>query len=167
MAHGLDKKREARRRYVIERQSLPTIAAALGTSEGSVSRWKREAKAVGDDWHARRQAHLIAGEGLESVVAATVEDFVMLAQSTVGALKLDDELSAEKKAQLLASLADAMGKMVASAGRLAPKISELGVAQDVIRRLSTFIAEHHPEHGIAFLEILEPFGASIADAYGH
>lgn len=162
---GADLKREARRRYVIERQALPTIAAAIGVSEGTVSRWKRAALASGDDWQGRRQAHLVAGEGLESVVAATVEDFVMLAQATIVALKGQED-APEKRAQTLASLADAMGKMVSAAGRLAPKTSELGVAQDVIRRLGKFIAEHHPEHATAFLEILEPFGAELAEAYG-
>ena len=163
--HGPEKKREARQRYVNQRQNLPTIGDAIGVPAGTISQWKRRAKARGDDWQAAREAHLIAGEGLDSVVSSTVEDFVMLAQETIGQLKGDKELSAEKRADLLAKLADPMGKMVASAGRLAPKISELGVAQDVLRRLGTFIHQNHPDEAATFLEVLEPFGIHLTEIY--
>lgn len=166
MTAPADKKREARRRYVIERQSLGTIAAALGVSEGTVSRWKREAKSAGDDWQIRREAHLVAGEGLESVVSAVAEDLVMLSQAVIRDVKAEEDMPAAKKAALLASVADAMGKAVSCAGRLAPKISEFGVAQDVIQRLGSFVGQEFPEHAPAFLEILEPFAASLAKAYG-
>ena len=166
MAHAPELKREARRRYVIERQSLPTIEAALNVNQRTLSRWKAEALTAGDDWEQFRKAHAIAGEGLESVLAATVEDFVMFAQMTVTGLKDQEGIEASEKIALLAKLADATGKMVASAGRLAPRLSELGIAQDVLSRLATWIGDNHPTEGTTLVEILPEFAAKLAEAYG-
>ena len=66
----------------------------------------------------------------------------------------------------MASLSDAFNKMVASAGRVAPKISELGVANDVLQRQAEFIREFYPQHAAAFLEIIEPFGERLVEVYG-
>lgn len=166
MAHDPAHKREARRRYVIERQSLPTIEAALGVKQSTLSRWKREALAAGDDWEQFRKAHLVAGEGIESVLAATVEDFVMFAQATMLKLKSTEEAEPAASIDMLAKIADATGKMVAASGRLAPRLSELGIAQDVLARLANWIGDRYPEHANAFVEILPEFGASLAEAYG-
>jgi hypothetical protein len=165
MAQNEDKKRQARKRYIYERQSVPTIRLALGVSESSVRRWKRDAKAAGDDWDVARSATMLAGDGLESVVAAVVEDFVILFQATVEQIKSAENMDAGARVKLMASLSDAFNKMVASAGRVAPKISELGVANDVLQRMAAFVQENYPQHGEAFVEILEPFGEQLAGVY--
>ena len=142
MAHGPEKKREARRLYVIERRSLPTISKAIGVKPSTLSQWKRKAKAAGDDWQAAREAHLVAGQGLESIMAATAERFVQLATQLMNQIERAIDASPDGEianpgelVQMMTALSDAMTKMVASAGKLAPKVSELGVAQDVVRRL--------------------------------
>lgn len=169
MAHPADKKREARRRYVIERLSLPGVEAAIGVRASTISKWKREAKAGGDDWEQARKAHLVAGEGLESIMAATAERFVTLASTQMD--RIDERLKAEPDldpagvVMLLASLSDAMSKAVSAAGRLAPRISQLGVAQDVLQRQAAFVEARFPEHVEAFLEILKPFSLELAKAY--
>ena len=165
MGHAEDKKKLARRRYVFERQSMPTIALLISVSETTIRRWKKAAKDAGDDWDVARSAHMIAGQGLEAVVSAVVEDVVILTQSTIDAIKADEQIGAESKVKLITSLADSMNKMVAAAGRAAPKVSELGVAQDVLKRLAGFIREHHPKHAEAFLEVLEPFGEHLIEVY--
>lgn len=165
MAHGADKKREARKAYVFQRQSMPTISLTLGVSVATLGRWKKDAKSRGDDWDVARSAHMIAGDGLEAVVAAVVEDFVVLFQASIEQLKNDDQMPADHRVKHMAALSDAFNKMVAAAGRVSPKISELGVANDVIKRLAEFIRAHYPQHAAAFLEILEPFGDAIVEAY--
>ncbi|WP_310620901.1 DUF1804 family protein [Flexibacterium corallicola] len=161
-----EQKRKARRLFVLERQAIPTIALALHVSESTVRRWKKDALANGDNWDAVRSAQMMAGEGLETVVTSVVEDFTVLFQATIEQLKSSDNLEAAERVKLMASLSDAFNKMVASAGRVAPKISELGVANDVLQRLGEFIFKHHPQHTEAFLEILEPFGEELARQYG-
>lgn len=173
MAHAPEAKREARRLYVIERLALPAIETAIGVKASTVSRWKREAKTAGDDWQLAREAHLIAGQGLDAIMAATAERYVAVATKALAAIERaidacgeDEFADPEALVKSLTALSDGMAKMTASAGRLAPRISQLGVAQDVLRRLADFVERRFPEHGEAFVEILEPFGAELSEAFG-
>lgn len=166
MAEGRDERqREARRRYVHERQQLPTIGVGLGVSEATLRRWKAAARLAGDDWDVARAAALAAGDSLDQLIVALIEDYVIQHQATIDALKASEAVGPADRAKILASLADSFNKTIKAAGRASPKISELGVAMDVLRRLGDYIAQHFPEHGPAFVEVLEPFGAAIAEAY--
>ncbi|MDD7908624.1 DUF1804 family protein [Pseudovibrio exalbescens] len=160
-----EQKRQARSKFIFERQAIPTIAFGLGVSESTIRRWKHAAKAAGDDWDAARSANMLAGDGLEAVVTSVVEDFVVLFQSSIEQIK-QSEIAPDDRVKMMASLSDAFNKMVSSAGRVAPKLSELGVAQDVLHRLGVFIQKHHPSHAEVFLEVLEPFGEHLAEVYG-
>lgn len=166
MAHDDQKRRDARKAYVFQRQSLPTIAIALTVSEATLRRWKADAKQRGDDWDMGRAANTIAGEGMEMLVSTVIEDFVVLYQSTIEAVKGDPEIAAPDRVKLMASLADAFHKTISAAGRVSPKISELGVAMDVLKRLAEFTRQHHQERAGLLLEILEPFGTHLSEVYG-
>nr|WP_321482223.1 DUF1804 family protein [uncultured Cohaesibacter sp.] len=144
MAHKDEKRTDARRAYIRDQQSVPVIALSIGVSEATVRRWKRDAKQNGDNWDVARAAHMMAGEGLETVVSGVVEQFVTLFKATIEQLQDDGNLSPEERVKAMASLSDAFNKMVASAGRVAPKISELGVANDVLQRQAEFIREFYP-----------------------
>lgn len=157
-------RRKARSDYIYRRMMQSTIAAAYGVSEATVGRWKKAAKDAGDDWDKARTAHVIAGEGVEVVVSSVVEDFMIQAQAILDEVKEGDHSTAEKVG-LLVSLADAMTKMAASAKRFAPKVSELGVAQDVMAKLVEFVREQFPHHQAAILEIIEPFGERLSEIY--
>ncbi len=65
----------------------------------------------------------------------------------------------------MVALGDAMVKVTASAGKLAPRISELGVAQSVVDHLVAFVQEQFPEHVSVVEEILVPFGERIRSAF--
>lgn len=157
-------RRKARSDYVYRRMMQSTVAAAYGISEATVGRWKKAAKDAGDDWDKARTAHVIAGEGVEVVVSSVVEDFMIQAQSILDEIKVGAHTTQEKVAMLV-SLSDAMTKMAASAKRFAPKVSELGVAQDVMAKLLDFVREEFPHHASAILEIIEPFGERLAEIY--
>ena len=160
-----DLKRKVRSDFVYRRMMQSTIAAAYGLSEATIGRWKKDAKEKhGDDWDKARTAHVIAGEGIETVVSTVLEDFMIQAQSTLDEIK-NGEHSTKEKVEMLVSLADAMTKITASAKRLAPKISELGVAQDVMSKFLDFVRENFPQHATVILEILEPFGEKLAELY--
>lgn len=164
MSAESDKRRKARSDYVYRRMAGATIAASLNISQATFGRWKKAAKADGDDWDRARSASIIAGEGIETVVSSVVEDFMIMAQSLLEEIKTGD-LTMDQKVKHLVSLADAMTKMTASAGKLAPKISELGVAQDVMRHLMDFVRQYFPQHAAAILEIIEPFGERLTGIY--
>jgi len=159
-----DLKRKVRSDYVFRRMMQSTIAAAYGVSEATVGRWKKAAKDAGDDWDKARTAHVIAGEGIETVVSTVVEDFMIQAQAILDEIK-DGQHTTQEKVGMLVSLSDAMTKMTSSARKLAPKISELGVAQDVMAKLLDFVRENFPQHAHVILEIIEPFGERLAEIY--
>ncbi len=164
MASEKEKRRKARSDYVYRRMTGATIALTLGISQATFGRWKKAAKEAGDDWDIARSASVIAGEGIETVVSTVVEDFMIMAQSLLDDIKGGD-LTIKEKVGHLVALADAMTKMTASAGKLAPKISELGVAQDVMQQLLDFVRQTFPQHAPAILEIIEPFGDRLASIY--
>lgn len=161
---GDDKRRKARSDYVHRRMMQSTIAAAYGISEATVGRWKKAAKEAGDDWDKARTAHVIAGEGVEVVVSSVVEDFMIQAQAILDEIKIGTHTTQEKVGMLV-SLSDAMTKMAASAKRFAPKVSELGVAQDVMAKLLEFVRENFPQHSATIMEIIEPFSEHLAGIY--
>lgn len=166
MTHEPDKKREVRRRYVFDRQALPTISIAVDVSEHTLRRWKRDASSRGDDWDVARGANTIAGEGLDRLIIEVVQDYVTVHQATIEDLRSEPDMKAADKAKILAALADSFNKTISAAGRISPKISELGVAMDVLKRLADFISSQHPAHAPALLEIIEPFGQTLAEVYG-
>ncbi|KQI69393.1 hypothetical protein AN189_02935 [Loktanella sp. 3ANDIMAR09] len=166
-----DKRRQARSEFIYKRRTLAMIGLSVGVSTNTIGRWKRAALAAGDNWETARAAHMIAGEGLDAVITTVVEEFMIMAQSAIDDLKADglkeraDQLPIDKRIMMMTSLADAMTKMTASAGKLAPKISELGVAQDVIQRLMVFVRDNYPEHAQILLQISAPFSDHLVEAY--
>ncbi|OCP17385.1 MULTISPECIES: DUF1804 family protein [unclassified Ensifer] len=164
MASDQETRRKARSDYIYRRMTIATIAMTLSVSQATIGRWKKAAKEAGDDWDIARSASILAGEGIETVVSSVVEDFMIMAQSLLDEIK-NGELALDQKVKHLVALADAMTKMTASAGKLAPKISELGVAQDVMGQLITFVRENFPQHVGVILEIIEPFGERLASIY--
>ncbi len=165
MAHGAEKRRAARKAYIYERLSIPAVAVKIGVPAATLRRWKREAREKGDDWDAARAAIMLSGEGLEAVVSSVVEEFTIQFHAALDQLKNED-IAPDERVKLMASLSDAFNKMVSAAGRVAPKISQLSVALDVLRRLGEYIREHHPDQAETFLAALEPFGEQLAEVYG-
>ena len=166
MAHSPETKAQARALYVFDRYDLTKVSERLGVSIGTVRRWKLQAAAEGDDWDRSRTAASLASTGTDNMVALLVEDYVQLHLAVIEDLKADKTIKPIDKADALAGLADAFNKTINSAGRASPKISELAVAQDVIKRLGDHVAANFPQHGEAFIEILEPFGKEVLAAYG-
>ncbi len=157
--------KDARRKFVFERQAIPTIAFTLGVSESTVRRWKSAARANGDNWDLVKSANMISGEGMEATVADMIERFVVQFQATISDLEADKSIGAIDRAKVLTSLSDAFAKTVASAGRVAPKISELSVATDVVKRFADYVQANYPQHAVALLEVLEPFGVHLTEVY--
>lgn len=164
MAHGPSKRADARRRYVVDRQGLSTIAGLIDVTEPTLRRWRREAEGTADDWDRARTATLVAGVSLDQIVAQVVEDYMSVHARTIDDLKTS-ELPAVDRAKILASLADSLNKTVAASGRVAPKISELGVALDVLRRFADYVSTRHPASAPALLEALDGFGAELGEVY--
>jgi len=165
MAHGKDKVAAVRAAYMHERLPLEAAAAKVGVPAATAARWKRKAKETGDDWDKLRAACLLAGDGVEAVARQMLADYVVQHKSLMEQIAAND-LAAAVKVGMLASLADSFNKTVAASKRVLPETSELATALSVLDKLGSFIRDHFPQHGPAFVEVLEPFGAVIARQYG-
>ena len=166
MAHGPEKRAAARQLYVQQRLPIAAVAERVDAAQSTVRQWKRQAAQQGDDWDQARQVSALTDTSTEGVLTQLVADYVQLHASVVDQVKEDQNLPASEKVKHLSMLADAFTKTMSSAEKVSPKMSRLAVATDVIHRLSQFVAEKYPQHGEAFLEILEPFGRRIAKVYG-
>lgn len=164
--HPSETRAAVRAAYVHRRLPLAAAAADAGVSAGAARRWRREARAGGDDWDTARAASAMAGDAGGALALTLIENFVRLHETVIEDINKAEGVEPMKKAQALAMLADAFSKTMSAAGRVAPEISELAVAQDVIQRLGRFIHDKHPEHGPAFLQVLEPFALELAAHYG-
>lgn len=165
MAHPQEIRDKLRRAYIFGQMSLELAAAQTGIPFNTARRWKKEAQDAGDDWEKLRAAHVMAGGGLEDIGRAVLTSLVTQYQTTLEMLTVDASIQPKERVELLASLADAFNKATAASRKILPETSQLAVALDVLQRLSTFVAESHPKHLAAFVEILEPFGSEIEKHY--
>lgn len=167
MAHPQEMRDKLRRVYVFDGLSLELAAVQIGIAYGTARRWKNDAASVGDDWDKLRAARLMSGGGLEETARGMLTAMVTQFQSTMELLtngtadKEAEKLAPADRVKLLASLADAFNKAIASSRKILPETNQLAVAMQVIQLLSEFIKENHPQHLEHFIEILEPFGRVI------
>lgn len=166
MAHPQETRDRLRRSYIFGQMSLEIASAQAAIPFVIARRWKKEAQDSGDDWDKLRAAHVIAGGGLEDIARAVLTGLVTQYQTTLEQLNGDSKLPAQKRVELLASLADAFNKAISASKKILPETSQLAIALDVIQKLSIFISEKHPQHLAAFVEILEPFGDEVEKHYG-
>jgi len=165
MARDLAKTRILRLAYINDGLTLPVAALKAGVPEGTARRWKREAADMGDDWDRVRTAQTLTGSGRDAVLGQAVEDFVIQFKAATDAITQSPDIAVADRVKMLASLADAFNKTIAAAGRVSPKISELGVALDVIKRLGDYVAKNFPGAAHDLLEALEGFGDTLAEVY--
>jgi hypothetical protein len=163
MAHGEETRRAVRAAFVFDQLDLSAAAAASGVPEATAKRWKREAREAGDDWDRARSAQMIAGGGMEEVVRQTLAVIVQQTQATVQAIQAAEDMPAADKVQMLTSLADAYNKLMSASKKLMPETDAMAVRLDTVKRLGEFIRARHPRHAAAFVEILEPFAAELAN----
>jgi hypothetical protein len=165
MAHGDEVRRAVRAAYVFENLGLEVAALKHDVPIATARRWKRDAKELGDDWDKARAAQMMAGGAIEDVVRQTLAVVVQQVQATVETIQAAPDMAPGEKVQMLASLADAYNKMMATSKRLMPETDRLAVATDVAKRLAEFVRSKYPQHAAAFAEILGPFGEELSRAY--
>lgn len=165
MAHAPETRAAVRRSYVAERLPLETAAEKHDVPYQTARNWKRKAGADGDDWDRARAAARMAAGGLGDLTNQVLEEFALLFQSTMEQLS-GEEVDGVTKAEAMSRLADAYTKTVKAAGGSDTRIGKLAVALEVLERLVNYIQQHHEQHAVALLEVLEPFGEHLNEAYG-
>lgn len=154
-----------RRSYVYDRLPLEAAAQRCGIAYNTARRWKRQAKADGDDWDRARSAARMAQGGLGELTSQVLEDFAHLFQATVEEIKTGNA-DGIAKAEALSRLSDAYTKTMKAAGGASPQMAELSVALRVVDELAHFIRDEYPDDLERFAQILEPFGARLSEVFG-
>ncbi len=165
MAYSPEKIQAVRSAFVYERLPLPEAAERAGVSYSAAQAWKRKALQNKDDWDKARSASLLAAGGLGDKTDQIIENFALLFQSTMDAIR-EGEYDALKKAQAIAMLSDAYSKTMKAAGGGNPKIAKLSVAMEVLSEVAGFIKSDYPEDLERFARILEPFGTRVSEVFG-
>ena len=166
MAHARETLDAVKAAYVYDRLSLDAAAIKAGVPASTATRWKRAAKARGEDWDKLRAANLLAGDGIESIARQALADYVTQHQAVMAHISQAEDLAAVQKVNLLASLADSFAKTVAASRRVLPEPDVLAVSLQVLNDLADFAKGHYPQCTAAILEIIEPFGAELVKKYG-
>ena len=167
MAHPQSKRMALRAAYCFKALTLEEAAEAAGISIGTARRWKADAlKTDEDDWEKVRAAACLASAGMEDVTKQLLTQYVIRHKALMEAIDADVELAPAEKVEPLSKLADSFSKIVACSRRVLPETDRLATALDVMRMLADFTRQHFPQHALAILEIVEPFGAHVAKELG-
>lgn len=166
MAHPQERRLQLRGLYVFKQLPMEAACAAMQLPKTTGNRWKREAAEAGDDWDFARSAVALGDDNFKQLSQRLLRDYLTVHQSVIDQLKANDKLTAEQRVTMLASLSDSFNKSIAAFRKIAPEINSYAIALDVVQRLTTFAQGRYPQHVPAILEMLEPFGAELAKAYG-
>ena len=167
MAHSQESRRALRGAFVHQHLSIGAAAEQAAISLATVKRWKREAKAEGDDWDKARAAKLMSAEGTEAIMQTVLEEFILTFKIGIAELKDNKDgalISPIARADAIVKLSDGFSKVMAIARKFSPEVNKLALGMDVIKLLAEFVGAHYPQHGAAFIEILEPFGQHLSES---
>ena len=168
MAHPQEIREKLRQLYVSGQQTLETAAMMCEIPQATARAWKRAAKEKGEDWDKLRAAYTMAGGGIEDLSRAMLAGFLTQYNNTMTMLQDADSesLMPSERAKLLASLADAFTKTVAANARVMPETSKLAVSLEVSELMVAFVQREYPQHLMAVVEVMEPFGREIEKKFG-
>lgn len=161
MAKSADVRAQVRRQYVFDRLSLEQAAKLAGVAYTTAKRWKDKAASEGDDWDKVRAASALAGGDVEQLSQQILTEMLVQFNAVLELIKTDQKMDAAKRVDLLTSLMDNIHKSMAAMKKFLPEANAMSVGMKVIRGLAEFVQERFPQHGAAFVEILEPFGDEL------
>ncbi|MBF0444829.1 MAG: DUF1804 family protein [Magnetococcales bacterium] len=167
MAHSLDQKDRVRNDFVFARRSLKDAAKRGGVPLSTARNWKRSARNNGDDWEAARKNAALAGLPHDLLIEKLVSDYIPFHTQVLEALKVNEkDLSPEKQAAALASLASTFDKMMGAASKGSPKLSELAVATTTLQRFGDFLLQKDVEAASIFVKYITEFGQELEVSHG-
>lgn len=161
MAHSDETRALLRKHYVFDRLTLEQSARLADVPYRTAKRWKERAAEDGDDWDGVRTAATLAGGSVEQLSQQILTEMLVQFNAVLEMVKTDTEMPAQQRVELLSSLMDNIHKSLAALRRFMPEVNGLAVGMRIMRGLAEFIQERFPQHGAAFVEILEPFGDEL------
>lgn len=166
MAKPAETRAKVRKHYVFDRLSLEQAATLAGVAYTTAKRWKDRAKEDGDDWDKLKSASALAGGDIEQLSQQILIEMLVQFNATLELVKSDGDMSAATRVELLSSLMDNIHKSMSAMRRFLPETNAAAIGMHVIRGLAEFVQARFPQHGAAFVEILEPFGDELPRILG-
>ncbi|MDO8180168.1 MAG: DUF1804 family protein [Undibacterium sp.] len=151
-----------RKHYVFDRLSLEQASKLAGVTYSTAKRWKDKAIAEGDDWDKLKNASALAGGSIEQLSQQILTEMLVQFNSVLELIKADEKMAAVTRVELLSSLMDNIHKSMSAMRRFLPETNALAIGMQVLRGMAEFVQSRFPQHGAAFVEILEPFGDELA-----
>lgn len=153
---------KCRKHYVFDRLSLEQAAKLVEVTYSTAKRWKEKAASEGDDWDKLKNASALAGGDIEQLSQQILTEMLVQFNSVLELIKADAEMAAVTRVELLSSLMDNIHKSMSAMRRFLPETNALAIGMQVLRGMAEFVQARFPQHGSAFVEILEPFGDELA-----
>jgi transposase len=161
MAKPAEVRAKVRKHYVFDRLSLEQAAKLTSVTYSTAKRWKIKAQETGDDWDKLKSASALAGGDIEQLSQQILTEMLVQFNSVLELIKSDDKMPAVQRVELLSSLMDNIHKSMSAMRRFLPETNALAIGMTVLRGLAEFVQNRFPQHGAAFVEILEPFGDEL------
>lgn len=165
MAHDVSVRKKVKAAY-IRGLPLATAAAEQGVSYNTARNWKRADADDGDDWDIQRNARRMTKSGAEEMANQVLGELAEQFLATMAALKKDQKMKTETRADIMVRLMDGYNKALAASARAMPNANRLAVAMDVLKFLTAFIAQRYPKQRGFFLEVVEAAGEAMAREFG-
>lgn len=146
---------------------IEQAAAQADVPLATARRWKSEALAAGDDWDKFQAASLIvAGGGFDQALGRVAAGVILRCESLLERIGSDLEIDPIDATKAIGSLTDSLAKARAATKGMLPEADELGVALQVIKRLTAFIQDRYPQHIGGLAEVLPAFGVELQATLG-
>lgn len=162
MAKPAEVRAKVRKHYVFDRISLEQAAKLADVTYSTAKRWKTKAAEDGDDWDKVKSASALAGGDIEQLSQQILTEMLVQFNSVLELIKADAQMPAIQRVELLSSLMDNIHKSMSAMRRFLPETNALAIGMHVLRGMAEFVQTRFPQHGAAFVEILEPFGDELA-----
>jgi transposase len=166
MAKPAEVRAKVRKHYVFDRLSLEQAAKLAGVTYSTAKRWKTKAEETGDGWDKLKSASALAGGDIEQLSQQILTEMLVQFNSVLELIKADAEMKAVTRVELLSSLMDNIHKSMSAMRRFLPETNALAIGMHVLRGMAEFVQTRFPQHGAAFVEILEPFGDELPRILG-
>ncbi|NDP58017.1 MAG: DUF1804 family protein [Oxalobacteraceae bacterium] len=166
MAKPAEVRAKVRKHYVFDRLSLEQAAKLASVTYSTAKRWKTKAFDAGDDWDKVKSASALAGGDIEQLSQQILTEMLVQFNSVLELIKGDAKMPAVQRVELLSSLMDNIHKSMSAMRRFLPETNTLAIGMHVLRGMADFVQTRFPQHGAAFIEILEPFGDELPRILG-
>ncbi|MCG8465019.1 MAG: DUF1804 family protein, partial [Xanthomonadales bacterium] len=95
-----------------------------------------------------------------------IEEFMIMFNATVTAIKDDKKLTSLDKAEAVASLSDSYIKITKAATTMSPRLHKITVALEVIKDYTDMVYQEFPQLAGPVIETLEHFANLVQEKYG-